>query len=75
MIQHRLSSATSPNWAPSFAGVADRFAAVVLGFGWRGAEVQLATFLRFLFSREGGSPVWVPAFAEKHPCGVGERQF
>ena len=72
-MQRRHSLAMSPNWAPAFAGVADRFAGVVLGFGWRG--VNCATVPRSLFSREGGSPVWVPAFAGEQSCGVGERQF
>ena len=57
---------TPPNWAPAFAGV-------VLGFERRGAEC--ATYPLFLFSREGGSPGWIPAFAGKHSYGVGGRRF
>ena len=66
MMQERPSLATSPNWSPASAGVVSRF-------GWRGAEC--ATSKRALFSREGGSPVWVAAFAGKQSCGLGERRF
>ncbi len=50
-----------PNWAPAFAGV-------VLGL--RGSESNSMLPSPFLFSREGGSPVWVPAFAGKQSWGV-----
>jgi hypothetical protein len=46
----------SPNWAPAFAGVVE-------GLGWSKDEPASMRLSRFLFSREGGSPVWVPAFA------------
>ncbi len=65
-MQDRPSLATFPNWAPASAGVVPKF-------GWRGAERMIAP--RPLFSREGGSPVWVPAFAGKHSYGVGGRRF
>ena len=58
----------SPNWTPASAGV-------VFWFGWRGLEVQLAVTPASLFTREGGCPVWVPAFAGKQSCGVSERRF
>ncbi len=74
-MQRRHSLATFPTWAPAFAGVADWFAGVVLGLAWRGAELQLAASPRSLYSREGGSPVWVPAFAGKHFSCVREFRF
>ncbi len=57
-----------PNWAPASAGV-------VAGVGQRGCEFQLAVTPASLFSREGGSPGWFPAFAGKHSYGVGGRRF
>ncbi len=55
------SSLASPNWAPAYAGV-------VRSLEWRGAEG--AILHRFLFSREGGSPVSIPAFAGKQFWGA-----
>ncbi len=57
-MQYRASLATFPNWAPAFAGV-------VASVGQRGCEFQLTVIPRPLFSREGGSPNWVSAFAGK----------
>ena len=54
MKAHRRLLAMLPNWTPASAGV-------VFRFEWRGAHG--ATSPRVLFSREGGSPVWIPAFA------------
>ncbi|SFO39807.1 hypothetical protein SAMN05428984_3909 [Sphingomonas sp. OK281] len=51
-----LQLAASPNWPPAFAGVA----AVLDAERTRTNRRSLT-----LFSREGGSPVWVPAFAGK----------
>ena len=62
MMQHRHSSATFPNWAPAFAGV-------VASVGQRGCEFQLTVIPCSLFSREGGSPDWVPAFEGKQAEG------
>jgi uncharacterized membrane protein YedE/YeeE len=53
-MKHRHPLATFPYLTPASAGV-------LFGFGWRGAHG--ATSPSVLFSREGGSPVWVPAFA------------
>ncbi|MBP2515169.1 hypothetical protein J3A66_003431 [Sphingomonas sp. PvP018] len=55
------SSLASPNWAPAYAGV-------VRSLEWRGAEG--AILHRFLFSRAGGSPVSIPAFAGKQFWGA-----
>jgi len=62
VMQHRPSLATFPNWAPAFAGV-------VASVGQRGCEFQLTVIPGSLFSREGGSPVWAPAFAGEHSEG------
>ena len=51
----RAPLAPSPNWAPASAGEVCRAAVVLLIGGVHSS----------LFSREGGSPVWVPAFAGK----------
>ena len=59
-MQHRHSLATSPNWAPASAGV-------VFGYEW--IALNLTGSLPSLFSREGGSPDWVPAFAGKQAEG------
>ena len=42
-----------PNWAPAFAGVVANGTALIQAYSLP------------LFSREGGSPVWIPAFAGK----------
>ncbi len=55
------SSLASPNWAPAYAGV-------VRSLEWRCPEG--AILHRFLFSRESGSPVWIPAFAGKQFWGA-----
>ena len=62
-MQHRASLATFPNWASAFAGV-------VASVGQRGCEFQLTVIPCSLFSREGGSPDWVPAVAGKQFDGA-----
>ena len=62
-MQDRPSLGTAPKWAPASAGV-------VFGYEWNASN--LAGSFPSLFSREGGSPDWVPAFAGKHLAeGVG----
>ena len=60
MLRSHFSLA-SPNWAPAYAGV-------VRSLEWRCAEG--AILHRFLFSREGGSPVSILAFAGKQFWGA-----
>ena len=60
-MKHRHPLATFPYWTPASAGVAR-------SLEWRGAEG--AILHRFLFSREGGSPVSIPAFAGKQFWGT-----
>ena len=66
----RPASLLSPNWAPAFAGVVPLGVAGLIDPPLRhhlcGRSRTRYSGHPFLFSREGGSPVWVPAFAGKH---------